>query len=215
MLNIRHFFFNPFQERSYVIWDGPKGAAVIDPGFMNGYEGRELFSLVRSLGLEISSILLTHAHIDHIYGVAACLKEFPGAKVYLSPEDKFIKDHADVMAGMMRMPVPDASWQTEDIFDGQILEVGGSRLEVISTPGHTPGGVCYYCHESGELFSGDTLFAGSIGRTDLPGGDYDRIMVSLTGKIMGLDSDVCVYPGHGGETTIGRERVQNPFLQIG
>jgi glyoxylase-like metal-dependent hydrolase (beta-lactamase superfamily II) len=215
MLNIRHFFFNPFQERSYIIWDGSLKGAVIDPGFMEEEEGREFFSTVRTLGLDIQCILLTHAHIDHIYGVAACLREFPGIKVYMSPEERFVKDHADLMAQMMRMPNPDTSWDTVDLFDGQIVEFGETRLEVISTPGHSPGSVCFHCPASGDLFSGDTLFAGSIGRSDLPGGDYDKEIASITVKLIGLDSDTSVHPGHGWDTTIGEERVRNPFLSNG
>lgn len=215
MLNIRHFFFNPFQERTYVIWDGSQRGAVIDPGFMEDREQREFFLFLQGQKIELESILLTHAHIDHIYGVPACLGAFPGIKVYLNPEDKFIKENAAWMADAMRMPQPDTLWDTEDIYDGQTLQIGEARLEVISTPGHTPGGVCFYCKQDGVLFSGDTLFSGSIGRTDLPGGDYDKIIASITGKLADLDSDVRVHPGHGWDTTIGTERVCNPFLQIG
>ena len=215
MLNIRHFFFNPFQERTYVIWDGSQRGAVIDPGFMEDGEQREFFLFLQGQKIELESILLTHAHIDHIYGVSACLSAFPGIKVYLSPEDKFIKENAAWMADAMRMPQPDTLWDTVDIYDGQTLQIGDARLEVISTPGHTPGGVCFYCKQDGVLFSGDTLFSGSIGRTDLPGGDYDTIIASITGKLADLDSDVRVHPGHGWDTTIGTERACNPFLQIG
>lgn len=215
MLNIRHFFFNPFQERTYVVWDGSLKGAVIDPGFMEEEEGREFFSTVRKLGLDIRCILLTHAHIDHIYGVSACLKEFPGIKVYMSPEDKFVKDYSPTMADLMRMPHPDTNWETEDIYDGQVLEIGEEILEVISTPGHTPGGVCFRCAGSGDLFSGDTLFSGSIGRTDLPGGNYDKIIDSITRKLSGLDGGTRVHPGHGWDTTIGAEKLCNPYLQIG
>ena len=215
MINIRHFVFNPFQERTYVIWDGSRRGAVIDPGFMEEPEQRQFFSFLKAQGIELQGILLTHAHIDHIYGVSACLQEFPGIKVLMSPEDRFTKDNSDWMADSMRMPRPDTAWTAEDIYDGQTLEVGQERLEVISTPGHTPGGVCFYCRQEGVLFSGDTLFSGSIGRTDLPGGDYDTLIASITEKLAGLDGDVRVLPGHGWESTIGTERQCNPFLQIG
>ncbi|MBQ1693714.1 MAG: MBL fold metallo-hydrolase, partial [Bacteroidales bacterium] len=110
---------------------------------------------------------------------------------------------------------PDTSWDTVDLFDGQTVEFGETRLEVISTPGHSPGSVCFLCPASGDLFSGDTLFAGSIGRSDLPGGDYDKEIASITVKLIGLDSDTSVHPGHGWDTTIGEERARNPFLSNG
>ena len=103
--------------------------------------------------------------------------------------------------------------KSTDIRDGQILRLAGIELEVISTPGHTPGGVCYLDRKDKILFSGDTLFAGTIGRSDLEGGDYDKLIVSVMEKLMGLDSDITVLPGHEGSTTIGEERTSNPFLQ--
>ena len=215
MLNIRHFVFNPFQERTYVIWDGSRRGAVIDPGFLEEPEQRQFFSFLKEQEIELQCILLTHAHIDHIYGVSACIEEFPGIKVYMSPQDKFTKDNSSWMAEVMRMPLPDTAWTTEDIYDGQTIEVGGEKLEVISTPGHTPGGVCFFCRQEGALFSGDTLFSGSIGRTDLPGGDYDKLIASITEKLADLDSDVSEHPGHGWDSTMGTERLCNPFLQIG
>ena len=215
MLNIRHFFFNPFQERTYVIWDGSRRGAVIDPGFMEEHEERQFFTFLHSQEIDLQRVLLTHAHIDHIYGVSACLREFPGIKVFMSPEERFVKDYSSQMADMMRMPLPDTLWDTESIFDGQTLEVGEEKLEVISTPGHTPGGVCFYCRQEGDLFSGDTLFAGSVGRTDLPGGNYSTLIESITEKFADLDDSVRVHPGHGWDSTMGTERLCNPFLQIG
>ena len=108
---------------------------------------------------------------------------------------------------------PKDSFRSTDIEDGQELELAGIKLKVIGTPGHTPGGVCYLDSEDKALFSGDTLFAGTIGRTDLEGGDYDHLIVSVMDKLMGLDGDITVYPGHAHSTTIARERTQNPFLQ--
>ncbi len=215
MLNIRHFFFNPFQERTYVIWDGSRKGAVIDPGFMEEHEERQFFTFLRSQDIDLQCVLLTHAHIDHIYGVSACLREFPGIKVFMSPEERFIKDNSSQMAAMMRMPLPDTLWETENIYDGLLLKVGEEKLEVISTPGHTPGGVCFYCRQEGDLFSGDTLFSGSVGRTDLPGGNYSTLIESITEKFADLDDSVRVHPGHGWDSTMGTERICNPFLQIG
>lgn len=212
MLNIKYFFFNPYQERCMVIWDGSQKAVILDPGFFNTVEQDRLFSFIRGEGLEIEAILLTHAHFDHIYGVAACVKEF-GVDVYMSPDDKVVKDNIGIFAGESGMPVPDTGWDTVDVRDGDTIRFGDMVFEVISTPGHSPGSVCYYSASSKDLFCGDTLFAGAIGRTDFRWGSYDDEIRSIMNKIMGMDSDVRVHPCHGGGTTIGYERTHNPFLQ--
>lgn len=212
MLKISVFHFNPFAERCFCISDASGNGAIIDPGFINGKEAGALFSYIRDNGIDIKAILLTHAHFDHIYGVSQAAKEY-GVKVYMHPSDKIVKNSAAEMCRGAGMPVPDTSWETEDITDGQTLKIGDMDLEVIWTPGHSPGSVCYLARADQELFCGDTLFAGSIGRTDLLWGEYDDEIRSIMDKLMGLDTDLNVHPGHGGSTTIGHERTHNPFLQ--
>lgn len=212
MLNISYFYFNPYSERCMCVSDSESNGVIIDPGFLYDEEADELFSYIAKNGIKINAILLTHAHFDHIYGVARTAKKY-GVKIYMHPADKVVKDGAVQMCKGTGMPVPDTSWETEDIQDGQILSIGTMRFEVIWTPGHSPGSVCYYERDAQELFCGDTLFAGSIGRTDLLWGEYDDEIRSVMEKVMGLDTDVKVHPGHGSGTTIGYERTHNPFLQ--
>lgn len=211
-MNIRHFTFNPYQENSILVWDDALNGVIIDPGCIDAQELRRLTDFIADNGIRPAAILLTHAHFDHIYGVKACMGTY-SIPVYMSPEDRPVRDNAAAFALRSFMPAPDCSWESTDITDGQTLTFGEMSFKVIATPGHSPGSVCFFSEESGNLFCGDTLFAGTIGRTDLPGGDYDHEIVSIMDKIMGLDADVEIHPGHGGTSNIGHERTHNPFLQ--
>ncbi len=196
MLNIKVFVCNSYEENTMIInKSDSKDAIIIDPGCTPGKETNNIVNYIENNKLNPVAILLTHAHPDHTIGAAALQNEF-GIPIYMDHREK-----------------PVFSFTSTDIKDGQILRLAGINLEVISTPGHTPGGVCYLDKEDKILFSGDTLFAGTIGRSDLEGGDYDKLIVSVMEKLMGLDSDVAVLPGHYGSTTIGEERTSNPFLQ--
>ena len=196
MLNIALFVCNSYEENTMVInRKDSHDAIIIDPGCTEGEELDRVVSYIEKNGLKPAAILLTHAHPDHTAGVAALQGKY-GIPVYMHPLER-----------------PKDSFRSTDIEDGQVLELAGIKLKVIGTPGHTPGGVCYLDSEDKALFSGDTLFAGTIGRTDLEGGDYDHLIVSVMDKLMGLDGDITVYPGHAHSTTIARERTQNPFLQ--
>ena len=206
------FYVNDLRECCYVVDCGSQKCVVIDPGMQNAGECGRIADYIRSKELEPEAILLTHAHFDHIYGVKECIERY-GVKVYMSPLDKVVKDDAESLARDFGMPAPDIDWDTVDIFDGQRLSFGELEFEVIGTPGHSPGSVCFYDRQNGDLFSGDTLFAGTIGNTAHRWGDYDKEIVSIMDKLMGLDSDVKVHPGHGCGTTIGYERTSNPFLQ--
>ena len=162
-------------------------------------------------------ILLTHAHIDHVTGVAEAVRALK-APVYLHRDDLFLYDAVPQQAAMFGLPVPSVP-AIEHFFDLQTsLAFGDLEVKVHHTPGHCPGGVCLQVGPSGQpgrdLFVGDTLFAGSIGRTDLPGGDYETLMHSIKAVLFALGDDAAVYPGHGPATTIGQERKTNPFVEI-
>ena len=212
MTDIRQFTCNPFEEHAYLVSDGSGAAVLFDPGFLGGEETSALDALLQKEGLRLQAVLLTHAHFDHIYGVKHCIGRY-GTPVYLHPGEAPVLQGDAAFAAGSGMPAPDTDWAWIPVRDGEVLRFGEMAFEVIATPGHSPGGVCYFCREEGQLFSGDTLFAGTIGNTQLPWADYDDLIVSVMEKLMGLDSGVEVHPGHGGGTTIGYERTHNPFLQ--
>jgi hydroxyacylglutathione hydrolase len=203
----------PFEKNGFVLGcEETREAVVIDPGD----EVDHLIKTVRESRLDVRHILLTHAHLDHITGVGRAKAAF-GVDVVLHEADLPLYD-AVVQQGMMfglgveRQPPPDRFYTT-----GEVITFGRYEVRWHHTPGHCPGGVCLQVGEAGkdgrDLFVGDTLFAGSIGRTDLPGGDYETLIRSITNVLFGFGDDARVYPGHGEPTTIGRERRTNPFLQ--
>ena len=169
---------------------------------------------IERLGVPVVGILLTHGHIDHT-GAAGELKSRTGAVVYSHPDDDFLTQHPTDQLRMLFGAAPPGSYEVPDVITelehGQRLTLAGEDIEVRHTPGHTPGHCCFYSEADGTLFSGDQLFAGSIGRTDLPGGSYADLMSSMRDRVMDLSDETRVLPGHGPETTIGSERANNPF----
>lgn len=214
MIKIEHFTFNAFQTRCTVIWDEAGNCIIADPGATGENERTSLASFIGSHGLTPSCILLTHCHFDHIYGVSDLVRTY-GIPVYMHKDEAFTLEKTNpYVCGAFGLPLPDISFTNAARYvkDGDIIEAGAMRFEVLETPGHTTGGVCYLERKEKVLLSGDTIFAGAIGRTDHPGGDYDTIMKSIFGKLMSLDGDITVIPGHGPASDIATERMTNPFL---
>jgi hydroxyacylglutathione hydrolase len=198
----------PFMKNGFVLGcERTRDAVLIDPGD----EVDELLAFVAAERLTVTRILLTHAHVDHVSGVARARRQLD-APVFLHRDDLFLYQNAvahGALFGLHVEPPPPA----DRFYDGRPIAFGDYRIDVHHTPGHCPGGVCLAAMEPDvKLFVGDTLFAGSIGRTDLPGGDYETLMRSITGVLFAFGDEAVVYPGHGPETTIGHERRTNPFV---
>ena len=211
MIHIEQFIFNPFQENCSIVWDNDGRCAVVDPGYIDA-ERNDIVALIERKNLKPVCILLTHAHFDHIYGVA----DFAGTynvPVYMNEKEQYTLEHTNpYVCGLYGLNLPEVPETFTPVRNGDVIEVGSLRFEVLETPGHSVGGVCYLEKNEGILFSGDTIFAGAIGRTDHPGGDYDLMMKGIWEKIMCLDGKTVIYPGHGPATDVAKERMTNPFL---
>lgn len=216
---VQRFVLTPFQQNTRLLaCEDSRKAICIDPG----EESSELVDHITTEGLTLQAIALTHGHLDHVGGVAALSRSFPDAEVILHADDE------DLYYGLPQQPllmgiqphqmaalgfdyeVPPKL--TRNWVDGEIYELGSLRFKVLHCPGHTRGHVVLAEVTEEKVFVGDCLFAGSIGRTDLPGGNYDQLIDSITRNIISLGDDFIVYSGHGPETTVGTERVSNPFL---
>ena len=201
----------PFQENCYVIGDQESGiGALIDPGD----EAARIAMAVEETGLDIKSIIVTHAHIDHVGAVAALTDEY-ACPVLMHAEAEAMLEALPTQAMMMgirfgKVPKVDRYLEDEDT-----VEVGGLGLRSLYTPGHAPGHLAFYLEDEGLVLSGDALFAGSVGRVDLPGGSMEVLMRSIEERLLTLPDETVVHPGHGPQTTIRNERTTNPFLQGG
>ena len=204
---IRTFPVGPLQCNCSVIGDSLSGRAlVIDPG---GDED-QILALVKELKLKVVAIIHTHAHLDHILA-AGEIKKATGAPIFLHESDQFLWDLVDQQCAMFGVPPVELPDPDHYLKDDQALECCGGVA--IHTPGHTPGSVSFWFEQYKTLIAGDTLFSGSIGRTDLPGGDFDQIVTSIKERIYSLDDEAVVVTGHGPNTTIGSEKVTNGFVR--
>lgn len=199
----------PLQCNCSVIGDETtREAMVIDPGD----EIQSILALLRKHNLTVKQIVITHAHIDHVGG-AMKLRAATGGPILLNQNDYELLKMLDMQAAWVQMTSPGKVEIDQSIGQADMIKAGSLTANVIFTPGHTEGSVCLYFPAEKKLIAGDTLFAGSIGRTDLPGGSFEKIIESLHEKVLALPDDTVVVPGHGPQTTIGEERENNPFLR--
>ncbi|MBQ7856701.1 MAG: MBL fold metallo-hydrolase [Alistipes sp.] len=206
------FAFNPLQENTYVVWDESLECVVIDAGNASAKEDRMLAEFIAGKGLKPVLAVNTHGHFDHAMGVQF-VKDTYAVPFALSSADKVLMEQGVAHAMMFGLDAPNMPSEVEvDLATTDVVRFGNTELKVIPSPGHTPGGVVLYHEPSGTLFTGDTLFKGSIGRTDLPGGDYTALMHSILNNIIPLGDEVKVCPGHGESSTIGQESLYNPFV---
>ena len=202
---------SPFQENCYVIGDEESmTGAIIDPGD----EAARIALTVERVGLEISQIIVTHSHIDHVGAVAQLVDEYM-CPVLMHEEAEAMLKTVPQQAMMMGMRFGKVPKVDRHVGDDEVLEVGSLRLRSLYTPGHAPGHLAFLVEGEGIVFSGDALFAGSVGRVDLPGGSMEVLMRSISERLLTLPDETRVLSGHGPETTIGRERMANPFLSGG
>lgn len=212
MLNVHFFTFNAFSENTYIISNHERKCWIVDPGMYEQREVDAIISFIDGRELQPVSIINTHAHIDHIFGVKA-LQDKYGIPFGIHRAEQPVLDSGAATAAMFGLTVgalPTADFYIED---GKKLQLGDDEVDVFFTPGHSPGSVSFYYASGGWVLSGDVLFSGSIGRTDLPGGDFDTLIRSIKTHLLTLPDATTVLSGHGPATTVGEERADNPFLK--
>jgi hydroxyacylglutathione hydrolase len=211
MLHIKSFTFNPFQENTYLVYDDSGEAALVDPGCFTSPEKKELEDFITNKGLTLTQLWNTHCHIDHVLGNAWAMKTFD-LPLHIHPNELPVLKSVEVYAPNYGFHGYESSEASGFFREGQELKVGNELLQVIFVPGHSPGHVVFYHEASAQCLAGDTLFKGSIGRTDLPGGNHSLLLEKIKSQLFVLPEETVVYPGHGPETKIGFEKVYNPFV---
>jgi glyoxylase-like metal-dependent hydrolase (beta-lactamase superfamily II) len=212
-LILHSFTVNPFAENTYVLSDGDK-ALIVDPGFFYQAEIDRLTAYLATSGLTPVAVVQTHAHIDHIIGIPAVLKLWPELPVYMHPDDKENWRRVPETAakfGFKMDPIPDVTIAFEST---GMVDLHGFEMDVRHVPGHAPGHLVFHFEKEGILIAGDTLFQGSIGRTDLYKGDFETLASAIRSQLYTLPEQTLVYPGHGPHTTIGEEMHDNPFVRL-
>ena len=212
-MKIKKFEFNMFPVNCYVLWDETLEAVVIDAGCFYEEEKQMLKNYIISKGLKVKHLLNTHLHCDHIFGYRFMWQEF-GLKAEAGQLDEFWIAQAPAQSRMFGFKFDEEPVELgKYLCDGDVISFGNTQLEVIHVPGHSPGSMVFYSKEDNCLFTGDVLFQGSIGRADLAGGNFDELREHICSRLFILPPETTVYPGHGDSTTIGIEKVENPFFR--
>ena len=212
-MQVKSFTFNPFQENTYVLYDKSKECIIIDPGCYEKNEQLELQTFIQENQLKPVKLINTHCHIDHILGNQFVSNKW-SLKLYMHEADLPILENAREISKAYGLQNYTGSPYPEDFLeDGDVLKFGNTSLDILFTPGHAPGHICLYNKEKKILIAGDVIFKGSIGRTDLPGGNFETLINSIQEKLFPLPNEMQIYCGHGPETTLAHEKESNPFLQ--
>ncbi len=212
MLHVQTFTFNPFQENTYLVYNEKGECFIIDPGMYQALDNNMLFGFIEKNKLTPKMMMNTHTHIYHIFGVKDCVGRYQIPFCCHELDQPIFESGASAAAlyGLAYSKSPVADFYIDE---SKEISLGEDRFQVLLTPGHSPGSVCFYSKENHFVIAGDVLFQMSIGRSDLPGGNYDTLIHSIHSKLLSLPNETTVYAGHGPKTQIGLERMNNPFLQ--
>lgn len=205
-MNIKRFVFSFFEVNTYLVWDpATREAAIVDPAMLDDDEARQLFDFIAAEQLTPTHLLVTHLHLDHTFGVEAVCARY-GLGIEADARDAFLGLHRDRQARQFRLPLQLGPVQiTREIAPGSVVTIGQGSLQALGVPGHSPGSLAFYDQKDGWVITGDALFQGSIGRTDLEGGDFNTLINSIRTQLLTLPPQTVVYPGHGPSTTIAAE----------
>jgi glyoxylase-like metal-dependent hydrolase (beta-lactamase superfamily II) len=213
MFLVKVFTFNPVQENTYLLYNEQKECMIIDPGCYYNEERETLASFIGSNALTPRLLLNTHCHLDHVFGNKWVAEKY-GLKLHLHEKEKSVLDYAPTSGLMWNLPFDNYKGDVLYVREKDTITLGEDKLEVLFTPGHSPGSVAFYCKRQQFIIGGDVLFRTSIGRTDLPGGDHHTLLNSIRTELFVLPDETVVYPGHGEQTTIGFEKKHNPYVGI-
>ena len=213
MLSIKSFTFNPVQENTYVLYNDQRQCCIIDPGCYFDEERTALKQFIEKSGLTPVLLLNTHCHLDHVFG-NKFVRDTWNLTLHIHEKEKIVLETAPIAGKTWQLPFDNYEGPLATLKEGETIKVGNDELQIRFAPGHSPGSVCFYHEAGGFVIGGDVLFNGSIGRTDLPGGDYDTLINSIQTQLFTLPDDTKVYSGHGPMTTIGIEKMNNPFVKL-
>ena len=213
MLSVSAFTFNPVEENTYVLYNEQNLCCIIDPGCYFPEERDEFKKAIEKAGLTPILLLNTHCHLDHVFG-NKFIHDTWGLKLHLHEKEKPVLDFAETAGEMWQMPFENYKGELIFVKEGEKIKIGNDELDIRFAPGHSPGSICFYNEAGGFVIGGDVLFNGSIGRTDLPGGDFDTLINSIQTQLFTLPDETKVYSGHGPMTTIGFEKMNNPFVKL-
>ena len=213
MLTVKAFSFNPVQENTYILYNEKKQCCIIDPGCYFPEEKDKLKSFIDLNALKPVLLLNTHCHLDHVFG-NKFVNDTWGLLLHIHEKEKQMLDLAPASGEMWQLPFDNYKGQLIFINENSTINIGDDELEILFTPGHSPGHVCFYDEADDFAISGDVLFNGSIGRTDLPGGDFDTLINSIQTQLFTLPDETKIFSGHGPMTTVGLEKMNNPFVKL-